>query len=65
MYGTGIQEISSRNNLDGSISVIATTTKTGGVADAVTRVQITTGSGIAGTAHVSFNGYIQGGSQPV
>jgi hypothetical protein len=65
MYGTGIQEISSRNNLDGSISVICTTTKTGGVSDAVTRVQITTGSGIAGTAHVSFNGYIQGGSQPV
>jgi hypothetical protein len=65
MYGTGIQEISSRNNLDGSISVICTTTKTGGVADAVTRVQITTGSGIAGTAHVSFNGWIQGGSQPV
>jgi hypothetical protein len=65
LYSTGIQEISSRSNLDGTFTVSLETSKTGGVPDAIIRVVATTSSGISGTAHVSFNGWVTGGSQPV
>jgi hypothetical protein len=65
LYSTGIQEISSRNNLDGTFTVSLETSKDGGVANAIIRVVATTGSGMSGTAHVSFNGWVSGGSQPV
>lgn len=64
MYSSGIQEISSRNNLDGTFTVSSSTSKTGGVADGKLIVTATTSSGIAGTAHVSFNGWTTGGAQP-
>ncbi len=65
LYSTGIQEIGSRNNLDGTFTVSAQTSKDGGVANAIINVVATTSSGIAGQAYVSFNGWITGGSQPV
>jgi len=65
LYSTGIQEISSRSNLDGTFTVSLETSKTGGVPDAIIRVVATTSSGISGTAHVSFNGWVTGGLQPV
>jgi len=65
LYGTGIQEISSRNNLDGTFTVSVQSTKDGGVANAVINVVATTSSGISGQAYVSFNGWVTGGSQPV
>ncbi len=65
LYSTGIQEIASRNNLDGTFTVSAQTSKDGGVANAIINVVVTTSSGISGQAYVSFNGWISGGSQPV
>ncbi len=65
LYSTGIQEIGSRNNLDGTFTVSAQTSKDGGVANAIINVVATTSSGISGQAYVSFNGWITGGSQPV